>query len=485
MRQILISFFTLVLFASGSYGQSTNEEETIRRINTYLSDLEKIAFNGAVLVNLNGEVISKGFGFSNKEQQLKNSPNTIFDIGSITKQFTAAAVLKLEMQGKLSTEDKISKYFDSIPADKEMITLHDLLRHQSGLISNIGKDYEKISKEEFLHKVLSSKLRFNVGSGFSYSNIGYSLLAMIIEKVSGQSYETYLYENLWEPSAMQMTGYTRPGFDPELIAVGYYRDGREWGKPTNMEWDQTAPYWHLRGNGGILSTTGDLYKWHTALTTGSILSPEAIHKFYHPKLRTDETEASYYAYGWDVYQTNRGTTRLWHNGGNNIVYADFRRFIDEGVTLIMLTNQSHPNFDDLNEEISQMIFNADYTPAIPGADNETNRNFTNFIIRTLQDSGLEKAKEAYQGKNEDQDLIEFIMRSEGLDHLYNNKPDMAMQIFLMNVFVHPNTAKALQSLAEGYMVTGNKDLALKFFNESLSLNPDNPFAKDMIKVLGK
>ena len=485
MRQIFISFFALVVFTSGSYGQTRIEDETIKRINNYLLELEKVGFNGSVLVDLNGDVISKGFGFSDKEQQLKNSPNTIFDIGSITKQFTAAAILKLEMQGKLSTEDKISKYSDSVPVDKEMITIHDLLRHQSGLISNVGKDYEKIGKEEFLNKVLSSKLRFNVGTSFSYSNTGYSLLAMIIEKVSGQSYETYLYENLWEPADMQTTGYTRPAFDRDLIAVGYYRDGKEWGKPIDMEWDQTAPYWHLLGNGGILSTTGDLYKWHTALNTGGVLSKEAIHKYYHPKLRAEETEASYYGYGWDVFQTNRGTTRLWHNGGNNIVYADFRRFIDEGVTLVMLTNQSHPNFDDLNEEISQIIFNPGYDPVIPGADNETNRNFTNFIIRTLQDSGLEKAREAYQGRNESQDLIEFIMRSEGLDHLYNGKPDMAMQILLMNVFVHPKTAKALQSLAEGYMVTGNKELALKFFKESLSLNPDNPFANDMIKELGK
>lgn len=484
MKHILVSIFTLILLVSSVCGQTRKENDNIQRIDNYLLELEQVGFYGAVLVALDEDiVISKGYGFNNKEKLIKNTPTTIFDIGSVTKQFTAAAILKLEMQGKLSTGDKLSKYFDDIPKDKEKITIHDLLRHQSGLISNVGKDYEKISKEEFLNKVLSSKLRFEVGSGFSYSNLGYSLLSMIIEKVSGQSYETYLYENLWKPSEMHMTGYTKPKYDTDLIAVGYYRDDRIWGKPTDKEWDLTAPYWHLVGNGGILSTTEDLYKWHKALMTDQIVSNEAKQKLYHPKLRAEETEASYYAYGWDVSETNRSTTRVWHNGTNNFLYADFLRFIDEGITLIMLSNKSHPNFDELNQEISQIIFNPEYIPVIPVADTEINRNFTNHIIKTIQELGLETAKKEYQKKDANQNLLEFKMRSEGLNHLYNGKPDIAIQIFQINVFVHPKVAKALQSLGEGYMETGKKVLALRFFKESLTINPDNPFANDMIKKL--
>ncbi len=484
MKQFLTTLFTLILFVSTTCGQTNKENDTIQQITKYLSELEKVGFNGSVLVELNGKkVISEGYGFSDKERQLKNSPTTIFDIGSITKQFTAAAILKLEMQGKLSTEDKLSKFFDNIPKDKVIITIHDLLRHQSGLISNVGKDYEKISKEEFLYKVLSSKLRFEVGTNFSYSNVGYSLLALIIEKASGVTYETYLYENLWKPAQMEITGYSRPGFDRDLIAIGYYRDDRIWGKPTDKEWDKTAPYWHLLGNGGILSTTEDLYKWHKALTGKHILSNEAKSKLYHPKIRYEEDYSAIYAYGWDVSETDRNTTRVWHNGSNNILYADFLRFIDEGTTLIMLSNKSHPNFDELNLEISQIIFNTTYTPVIPVADNEINRNFTNYVIETIQEFGLEKAKEEYQKKANNQSLLEFMMRSEGLNNLYNSKPDIALQIFQMNVFVHPNVAKALQALGEGYMETGNKELALNFFNKSLLLNPDNPFANNMIKRL--
>ncbi|HNP94086.1 MAG TPA: serine hydrolase [Cyclobacteriaceae bacterium] len=484
MKHLLTAFLALTLILLVNCGQTVGENETAKRIAGYLSKLESVGFYGSVLVELNGELIlSKGYGFRNIEKQTRNSSETIFDIGSITKQFTAAAILKLEMQGKLSTDDKISKFFDNLPLDKQKITIHDLLRHQSGLISNVGKDYDKISEAEFLDKVFSSELQFATGTNFSYSNIGYSLLAMIIEKTSNKSYETYLYENLWKPAEMEMTGYTRPEFDTNLVAVGYYKDNSVWGKPTDNEWDKSSPYWHLKGNGGILSTTGDLYKWHRCLITERVLSKEAKEKLYHPKLRPEETEKSYYAYGWDISETNRNTTQVWHNGTNRILYADFLRFTDEGITMIMLSNKSHPNFTNLNFEIAKIIFDPGFTPEIPVADNEENQNFTNRIIKTIEEFGLEKAKDEYAKRSETEQLLEFLMRNEGFNHIDNGKPEIAIQIFELNVFVHPKSAKALQGLGEGYMETGNKELALKYFKESLIINSDNGFVNEMIKRL--
>jgi len=484
MKQLLATLLTLTLFIFTSCSQVKKDNDIVKRIDRYLAELEKIGFYGSVLVEMNGDkIISKGYGFSNKERQIKNSFNTIYDIGSITKQFTATAILKLEMQGKLSTEDNLSKFFNNVPIDKENITIHDLLRHQSGLTSSVGEDYEIINREEFLNKVYSSPLRFEVGTGFSYSNIGYSLLTMIIEKISGQTYETYLYNNLWKPAEMEMTGYTRPAFDTNLIAVGYFNDKRVWGKPTHKKWDITAPYWNLKGNGGILSTTGDLYKWHQALMTDNILSKEAKEKLYHPKLRNGENENSIYAYGWDVSRTGRNTIQVWHNGTNHIFYADFLSYIDEDITLIMLSNKSHPNFDRLNFEIAKIIFTRDYMPIIPVEDNEINRNFTNLIIKTIEESGIEKAKTIYQMRNKNESLLEFVMRNEGFDHIDHDKPDIAIQIFEMNVLIYPTSPEALQGLGEGYMETGKKELALQYFKQSLGINPDNPFVSEMVKKL--
>lgn len=484
MKLIPAILLILSMVMATGCGQRKSGDDTTRKIENYLSELEKAGFNGSVLVENDGKLIlSEGYGFCNVERQIKNSPATIFDIGSVTKQFTAAAILKLEMESRLSTNDKISVFFEDVPADKADITIHDLLRHQSGLVSVIGGDYEKIDRKEFLEKVFSSPLRFEPGTRYSYSNIGYSLLALIIEKVSSEDYETYLYENLWKPAHMETTGYTRPRFDTSMIATGYDMDNNAWGKPTDKEWDKTSPYLHLKGNGGILSTVEDLYRWHRALMTEKILSREAKQKLYHPELRSDESQSSYYAYGWDVSQTSRNTTRVWHNGTNRIFYADFMRFIDEGVVLIMLSNKSHPNFNGLNRELATMIFNRDFVPEIPAEDNEVNRSLTRLIINTIEEHGIEKARQEYQERNSGAQLLEFMMRDAGFDCIDNGKPELAIKIFEMNVFAFPESAKALQGLAEGYMETGNKELALQYFRESLNINPDNPFISMMISEI--
>ncbi len=483
MKQLLTAVLLLILFVNAASGQVNEENAVIQRINSYLSKLEKIGFDGSVLVEINGEKkISNGFGYSNKAARIKNSSATVFDIGSMTKQFTAAAILKLEMQGKLSTEDKITKYFESVPADKSNITIHDLLRHQSGLQSDVGGDYEKISQAAFIDTVMKSGLEFAVGTKYSYSNIGYSLLAMIIEKVTGQAYEDYLYENLWRPAQMEMTGYSRPHFDKNKIAIGYEKDNTVWGKPTDQAWDRSSPYWHLKGNGGVLSTIEDLYKWHKALMTDLILSKEAKQKLYHPRLRANETENAYYAYGWNVSKTNRNTTQVEHSGTNLIFFADFLRYIDEHITVILLSNKSHPSSNNICFEISRIIFNPKFKPEIPAIDNKENRNFTNRIIKTIEDSGLAKAKEVYKKRKKTEHLLEFLMRNEAFDHL-DNKPNIAVQIFEMNVFAYPTSAKALQGLGEGYSETGKKALALKYLKASLSINPDNNLVSKLIKKL--
>jgi CubicO group peptidase (beta-lactamase class C family) len=469
------------------FGQQKNSTQITKRIETYLTELEKVGFSGSVLVEINGiKVISKGYGFSDRAKSIKNDPNTVLCIGSITKQFTATAILKLEMQGKLSTDDKIIKYFDNVPIDKSSITIHDLLRHQSGLQSNVGKDYDKISQAEFLDKVMNSKLLFEVGKEFSYSNIGYSLLGMIIEKTSGKTYETYLYENLWKPAQMEMTGYSRPMFDKSKIAIGYYKDDKIWGKPTDKEWDKTAPYWHLTANGGVLSTTEDMYKWHKALLGENILSKEAKNKLYHPKIRTEENYNAIYAYGWDVSQTDRKTNRVWHNGGNNIFYGDFIRYIDENITLIMLSNKSHQtNFDRLNFELSKMIFEKNYNPLIPIADNQANQKYSQNIIEIILNKGIEVGKESYKKRTANKNILEYILNAKGYDFLSQKIYEKAINLFIMNTFAFPKSANAFDSLGEAYMNKGDKILAIKHYEKSLELNPNNGNAKNMLLELRK
>lgn len=474
---------SLLLFCNSIFSQtiSISEAKNIKKIETYLGKLEKVGFSGSLLVEQNGQkLISKGYGFRDVQKKLKNTSNTVFDIGSITKQFTAAAILKLEMKGKLHIEDKISKYFSNVPSDKSEITIHDLLRHQSGLPSVIGDDYEAITESEFIEKVWKTPLRFTNGSRFSYSNVGYSLLGMIIERVSGENYEKFLYENLWKPAEMEMTGYTRPNFDKNLIAIGYQNDD-EWGKPIDKSWDKDAPFWHLKANGGILSTAEDLYKWHLALLSNKILSKEAKQKYFQPKLREGETLDSYYAYGWDVHKTKYGTTIIQHNGSNGVFYADFHRYIDDKLTIIMLSNKSQRSLNNVPFEISRIFFEPQFIPIIPIAENKANREFTNKIIEVIIEKGFNEGAKVYQNRNRNIDLIEHLVNSKGYQLLSDKKIEKSIEIFRLNVMAFPKSANAYDSLGEAYFENKNYDLSLANYKKAFELDSQNNYAQEMIK----
>ncbi len=484
MARILLTFALTILLAFQIFAQVDSTAKTTKRIETYLTELEQVGFSGAVLVEINGKkVISRGYGYRNLEPKENNTPNTIFDIGSLTKQFTASAILKLEMQGKLNTSDTITRYFQNVPSDKSSITIHDLLRHQSGLPSTVGKDYDPITEVDFIDTVMKAPLRFKPATHFSYSNIGYSLLALILEKVSGQSYEQYLYEHLWKPAGMETTGYSRPNFDPDLIAVGYSKIDVVWGKPTSKKWNENEPYLHLKGNGGILSTTEDLYKWHKALMTDKILSKEAKQKLYHPQIRPNEKESPIYAYGWDVSKTDRNTFRVWHNGANGIFYADFMRFIDEKTTLIMMSNKSNRDFDRLDFTLAKIMFEKNYKPVIPIAYNATNRNFSQEIIETVLNKGLDEAKLKFESRPSKTDILEDILNTKGYELLSQKKYDEAIAVFTMNIVAYPKSANAFDGLGEAFMTKGDKASAIKNYEKSLQLDPQNGNAEDMLKQL--
>ncbi len=316
-------------------------------------------FSGVLLVAKDGQiVVEKGYGLANRETKTPYTAETVFTVGSITKQFTGAAILKLEMQGKVRTSDKITKYFKDVPPDKAEITIHQLLTHSAGFIHAVGDDYEKLTRDGVIQKALAVKLQYVPGTKHDYSNVGYSLLGAIIEIVTGGSYERYLHDSLFKPAGMTETGYVIPKWKLDRLAVGYREDGKRWGTPLDHLWDKDGPYWNLRANGGILSTVGDLYKWHLALEGEKILSKEAKENYFAPHIAEQPEAVSFYGYGWVNEKTERGTTLIWHDGGNGYFYADFRRYIDEKVVYIIATNSRISPFRKEYGEVLQSIFGA-------------------------------------------------------------------------------------------------------------------------------
>ncbi len=367
MNKVLLFFFgILVCFSCQEKEKNTFQasDSKLDRVASYLDTISQEGFSGSVLVAYKGELLSEGYGESDRSKQVDNTVETVYDIGSITKQFTGAAILKLEMMEMLTLDKTLGDYFKEAPEDKKDITVHQLLTHSSGLIDWIGDDYDPISEADFVRLVLGSDLLHEPGSKHHYSNLGYSLLSLIIEKVSGQSYEQFLSEKLFQPAGMKHTGYSIPNWQGPTIAVGY-RGESGMGKPNEQNWDGGEPYLHLKGNGGILSTVTDMYKWHQALLGDDILNEDAKKKFYHPHIKENASGNSSYGYGWAIFPTPRNTQLITHNGGNGIFFGDFLRYLSEDITIILLSNSASNHTERVAWQIAGTLLVDDFEPLMP------------------------------------------------------------------------------------------------------------------------
>ena len=318
LKYPLLIFIIVKLVACNELNKKKQDNIILKnKIDTYLTKGEKNGFSGAVLVVKEGNVIiSKGYGFANKEEETLNTSNTVFDVGSVTKQFTATAILKLAELNKLKVTDSLSTFFKDLPADKKNITIHQLLTHSAGLIDIIGDgDFDHISTEDYFKELFNSELINVPGSKYEYSNSGYSLLGRIIELVSSQDYESFLQTYLFNPSGMHQTGYLKPEWDSNLYAIGYQENVVNIGSMVARYNKEGKVSWALKGNGGINSTLEDMYKWSLALKTNKILSKELTEKLTKPYIKENEDGNSHYAYGWSIFNTKRNTKRTTHNGG--------------------------------------------------------------------------------------------------------------------------------------------------------------------------
>lgn len=339
------TFFPLtILFfpAEGALAQSNKNPrpqksivkgETGAKLDQLLTRYAMYGFSGTVLAAKNGKIIlNRGYGLADRERHLPNTTGTIYAIGSLTKQFTAAAILQLEAQGKLSTQDFAGKHLGDFPSDKAGITLHHLLTHTSGLISDGANAQLPLeNRDEYVAAVKKTKLRSTPGEKFNYSNVGYNLLAAIVEKISGMSFEDYLQQRLFRPAGMHSTGFiNRRQWDESLVSTGYEPAAIGSGSVSRAEAAKPSK-WDDKGAGGVLTTSGDLYKWHRALEGTQILPATAKKRLYTPFL-------SDYAYGWEVKKTKQGTPAIQHGGDVPGFQSWFAQFPEEKLVVIMLIN---------------------------------------------------------------------------------------------------------------------------------------------------
>jgi CubicO group peptidase (beta-lactamase class C family) len=290
-----------------------------RRLDALFAGPGKDRLDGAVLVARGGQVLlRKGYGLADPEGRIPVRPDTVFCIGSNAKPFTAAAILRLEQAGRLRVQAPLTDFFDPVPADKRKITLHHLLTHSSGLGEyhdrpGEGGDFAIMTRDEAVRRILAQNLRFGPGTGSAYSNSGFTLLAVVIEKVSGRTYEQFLREQIFEPAGMADTGfYGEKRWDARRLAHG--AGPEKLGDNSPPSWPGVT--WALKGGGGIVSTVGDQYRWHRALCGDELLSKASKEKAFKVHV-TDGKKPGGTGYAWFVAPTPRKTFALRHSGASD------------------------------------------------------------------------------------------------------------------------------------------------------------------------
>lgn len=454
-----------------------NPDLLSERVERYFSASAQNQVPGLIHVSVRGETIfEEGYGLANRTTGQPIDRHTIFDIGSLTKQFTAAAVMVLVDRGVLSTDDMLAQYFPTIPDDKASITIHQLLTHSSGLSDETG-GFEGndrgpyISRDAFLTAVFASPLTAAPGDRFEYTNAGYSLLAAIIEDVSGQSYEAFLREAVLTPAGMHHTGYQLLDWSEETAAHGYFWPFLDPERSDQgvflTRWDTEPVSWRLRGNGGLHANLEDLVRWHRALQDGAILSPEALARYqtgYVPF-----SESGLYAYGWGVRTSPAGTPVLTHNGGNGIFFAWIGRFVEEDILIIHLTNEARDILEQAGPNVRDMVYDSalEPSPIPPSPVREIVRYARSNPVDAVSDLS-EHYQRLYGYGVEYPDIINLAARHVGA------AGDEAWELALLELNIELFAQDGLLhfSLGEAYASRGQRRRAIESLRRSIALGAE-------------
>jgi len=315
--------------------------------NFYNSLKGKEAPGIAVLVARDGNVLyRKGFGYADIKNKILITPDTKFRIGSVTKQFTASAILKLQENNLLSVNDKLSKFIPDFPRGDE-VSIHHLLTHTSGIHSYtskddfIGKVTKTVSPDTLINSIKKDPYDFNPGEKWLYNNSGYFILGYIIDKVSGKPYAEYIKETFFDPLHMQNTGIHYAGIKLEHEAKGYSKNNNKYDDALN--WDMS---W-AGGAGSIYSTVDDLLKWNQALYGGKVLNKKSLSAALTPVvLKSGEKASPLYGYGLGLSKF-RGEDIISHSGGLHGFVTQLAYYPKEKLTVVMFSNTAEPevNFD--------------------------------------------------------------------------------------------------------------------------------------------
>jgi len=475
----LILIFLLFSIKTNAYAQD--------KVNK-IDELVKIYFDykqftGSVLVAEGGKVIyKKGFGLANREWNIPNKPDTKFRLGSITKQFTSMLILQLVEQEKIDLEGKLSDYLPYYRKDTgNRVTVHHLLTHSSGIPSytSVPHFFEDISRdpypvEEFVKKYCSEDLEFEPGSRFLYNNSGYFLLGAIIEAITGKTYEDALKERIFDAVGMKNSGYDR--HDPII-------PNRATGYSITFDGCINAPYLDMSlpyAAGSLYSTVEDLFLWDQALYTEKLLSTKMKDLLFTPHIQG-------YGYGWGIREkslpdSEEKLTSISHGGGINGFNTWIERIIQGKHLIVLLNNTPRARLAQMSDAIIRILYDKPYD--LP------KKSIAKAMYKTWKEKDIQSTIQQYETLKkehpEEYNFAETELNNLGYFLLENKKKTKdAIEIFKLNLKSYPEYANGYDSLAEAYMISGNKNLAIKNYAKSLELDPNNTNAIEKLNQLIK
>ena len=348
MKKIFIILFSLALIQ-----RSFAQDSTTKKLDELLQAYHDVGkFNGSALVAQHGKILlQKGYGFKNIKTGTLNDENTIYQIASITKQFTATVVLKLIELNKLALTDKLSKFYPSLPFG-DSITIQNLLTHTSGITDHAedtsASPFNSTNEDKLLYFVKKHGLDFSPGSNWQYSNKGYQFLGYIIQKVSGISYYDAVKKYIFTPLKMSNSAFDFTNLVSNEKATGYWEFPLDSSAAPATLIDSSGPF----SAGSIYSTVGDMYKWHRGLQSYKIVSKASLDKAYTPYKNH---------YGFGVSIDSSYNKRIIHHGGDIWGFkSDFARIVEDDDCVVLLNNIEDPDLGVTTHRLLAIICNQPY-----------------------------------------------------------------------------------------------------------------------------
>lgn len=342
---IVSLILTQLLYVSNTWGQS-DAYRIDSLVNQYVTSYK---FSGTILVAKKGKVLlKKGYGYQNAEQKKQNTEETIYNIASLTKPFTAQLILKLQEKGQLSIKDTLGKYYPGYPNGNK-ITIHHLLTHTSGVYNYTNdKDFmsgdqtRPVTLEQMIAVFKDKPLDFEPGSKFSYSNSGYTLLGYIIEKVTAKRYSKVVEEMIFHPLKMKNTSYGFNESKNKNNATGYQWYAKENYRKANYV-DTSISY----ATGAINSTVEDMYKWHRSWESGFLLHSSVVKAY--------KRDMGNYGYGWFT-DSLYGRQRISHSGNIPGFKSNINRIPADDVCVIALSNANNAEVGEMVRKIMAIVY---------------------------------------------------------------------------------------------------------------------------------